>query len=71
MAAGDFRDRLLACLGGDWPEASPLETIRRAYQSMHADDKFTAFIEYGAGHVLSDAMWSRVKAHFDKHLRAA
>jgi dienelactone hydrolase len=46
-----------------------IETIRRAYQSMHADDKFTSFIEEKTGHVLSDEMWRRVKQHFHKHLR--
>src|SRR5687768_17758123 len=24
MASGDFRDRLLACLGGEWPKAGAL-----------------------------------------------
>lgn len=45
-----------------------LDTIRRAYLSMHADDKFTSFIEPATGHVLSDAMWSRVRDFFGKHL---
>lgn len=47
-----------------------IETIRRSYQSMHADDKFTSFIERGTGHVLSDEMWRRVKLHFEKHLKS-
>jgi hypothetical protein len=47
-----------------------IEIIRKAYESMHAEDKFTAFIEEGAGHVLSDAMWTRVKAFFRKYLEA-
>jgi hypothetical protein len=36
-------------------------TIRRAYEAVHAEDKFDAFIEPGVGHVLSDAMWKRTK----------
>jgi dienelactone hydrolase len=47
-----------------------IEVIRRAYQSVHAEENFTAYIEDGAGHVLSDAMWVRVKQHFERHLRA-
>jgi hypothetical protein len=35
---------------------------------MHAEDKFSSFIEPGAGHVLSDAMWTRVREFFAKHL---
>jgi dienelactone hydrolase len=45
-----------------------LNTIRRAYESMHAEDRFSSFIEPGAGHVLSDAMWTRVREFFGKHL---
>lgn len=48
-----------------------IETIRRAYQSMHAEDKFTSFIEANIGHVLSDAMWQRTRDCFQKHLRDA
>ena len=47
-----------------------IETIHQAYQSMHAEDKFTSFIEENTGHVLSDEMWRRVKAHFEKYLKA-
>jgi len=47
-----------------------VEIIRRAYAAKNAEDKFTYFIEAGAGHVLSDEMWKRVKAHFAKHLQA-
>jgi dienelactone hydrolase len=60
---------------GETDEGSPIEevrqgieTIRRAYQSAHAEDKFTSFIEAGTGHVLSDAMWQHVKQFFAKHL---
>jgi hypothetical protein len=47
-----------------------IETIERAYQSMHAESNFTHFIEPGTGHVLSEAMWERVKTFFDRHLRS-
>lgn len=47
-----------------------IEVIRRGYQSMHAEDKFTSFIEEGVGHVLSEAMWERVKGHFERYLQA-
>lgn len=46
-----------------------IETIRRAYEAMHAEDKFTSFIEPGTGHVLSPEMWRRTKETFAKHLR--
>lgn len=45
------------------------ETIRGAYESMHAEDKFSYFIEPDTGHVLSDAMWKRTKTFFSTHLR--
>ena len=44
-----------------------VQTIARAYESMHAEDKFTYFIE-NVGHVLSEEMWQRTKACFAKHL---
>jgi len=47
-----------------------IEIIRKSYQSMHAEDKFTWFIEEGAGHVLSETMWSKIKSFFALHLRA-
>jgi dienelactone hydrolase len=45
-----------------------IEIIQRAYDSMHAGEKFSAFIEANTGHVLSDAMWQRTKDWFAKHL---
>lgn len=48
-----------------------IETIARAYQSVHADDRFSWFIENGTGHVLSDEMWKRAKAVFARHLQTA
>ena len=47
-----------------------LDTIRRAYEAMHRSEQFTSFVEPRTGHVLSEAMWQRVKAHFAKHLQA-
>lgn len=46
-----------------------VKTIQRAYDSMHAGEKFSAFIEEGVGHVLSDAMWRNTHEWFAKHLR--
>lgn len=46
-----------------------LETIRKSYQSMHAEQNFTSFIEPAVGHVLSDEMWRLVKEFFNRHLR--
>ncbi len=48
-----------------------LKTIERAYESQHAERKFTHYIEAGAGHVLSEAMWTRTRDFFAKHLSAA
>jgi len=45
-----------------------LETIQQAYESQHAEKNFTHFVEPGTGHVLSDAMWARVKDVFARHL---
>jgi dienelactone hydrolase len=45
-----------------------VEVIRRAYASQKAADKFSYYIEEGAGHVLSDEMSRRMKAHFKKFL---
>ena len=48
-----------------------LETIQRAYESQHAEKNFTHFVETGIGHVLSEAMWTRVKDVFARHLGKA
>jgi dienelactone hydrolase len=47
-----------------------VEVIRRAYASKKAEDRFSYYIEAGAGHVLSDEMARRMKAHFAKYLAA-
>lgn len=48
-----------------------VETIQRAYEAQHVEDKFSYFIETGTGHVLSDAMWERTKGFFARHLYEA
>jgi dienelactone hydrolase len=48
-----------------------IETITRSYESVHAQDKFSWFIEEGTGHVLSDEMWKRAKNWFARHLKSA
>jgi dienelactone hydrolase len=48
-----------------------IETIAKAYQSVHAEDRFSWFIEEGTGHVLSDKMWKLTSAWFAKHLKSA
>ncbi len=45
-----------------------IEIIQRAYDSVHAGDKFSPFIEANIGHVLSETMWQRTKDWFAKHL---
>lgn len=60
---------------GELDGGSPIEyvkkampVIRRAYESMHAEENFSFFIEPAVGHVLSDAMWQRTKSFFANHL---
>ncbi|MBM4074138.1 MAG: hypothetical protein FJ267_00665 [Planctomycetes bacterium] len=48
-----------------------IEIIQRAYESMHASDRFSPFIELNTGHVLSQAMWQRTKDWFAKHLKSS
>ncbi len=48
-----------------------IKTIANAYASMHAEKNFSAFIEMGIGHVLSEAMWQRTKDWFSQHLRVS
>jgi dienelactone hydrolase len=61
---------------GEKDGGSPIEevregvkTIAKAYEAMHAEDKFSYYIEEGAGHVLSPTMWEKTKQVFEKHLR--
>lgn len=46
-----------------------IERIAAAYDKAGAAGQFTHFIEPATGHVLSEAMWERTKAVFEKHLR--
>ena len=48
-----------------------VRTIQRAYESMHAEDKFSYFIEPKTGHVLSPRMWAKTRDFFIRHLRNA
>lgn len=45
-----------------------VKTIADAYAKQGASDKFSHYIEAGAGHVLSDAMWKHTVGVFKKHL---
>jgi len=74
--AGLIAPRALHLNLGERDGGSPIEevregvqTIARAYQQAQAAGKFSYFIEPGAGHVLSDAMWQRARQWFAKHLR--
>jgi dienelactone hydrolase len=60
---------------GETDGGSPIEFVRkglpiieRTYQSMHAEKKFSYYIEKGAGHVLSDEMWRRTREFFAREL---
>lgn len=60
---------------GDLDRGSPIdearqgiERIAKAYDRMGAAEMFTAYIEQGSGHILSEEMWRRTKQVFDRHL---
>lgn len=60
---------------GETDTGSPIEevkigvdVIRRAYVAAGAEDRFSYYIEPGAGHELTEAMSRRMKAHFRRHL---
>ena len=60
---------------GELDQGSPIEQakagierIRSAYMKQGAESQFSAFIEAGKGHVLSEAMWSKTKQFLAKHL---
>ncbi len=74
--AGLIAPRALHLNFGETDGGSPIEEvktgveiIRRAYSARKAEHQFSYYIEPGAGHVLSDEMLARVKAHFARHLR--
>jgi dienelactone hydrolase len=76
--AGMIAPRALHLNFGETDGGSPIEEvktgveiIRRAYQAKKAEDRFTWYIEAGSGHILSEAMWDRVKGHFARYLKGA
>ena len=48
-----------------------IQRITDAYRKAGMPDNFSFFIEPDTGHVLSDAMWKRVKECFKLHLKTA
>jgi len=73
--AGLIAPRALHLNFGEKDDGSPIQevragvqTIARAYEQAGAADRFTYYIEEGAGHVLSDEMWRRAREWFRKHL---
>ena len=76
--AGMIAPRALHLNFGETDSGSPIEEvktgveiIRRAYGARKAENRFTYYIEEGSGHILSDEMLRRVKAHFARHLKGA
>jgi dienelactone hydrolase len=60
---------------GENDGGSPIEHARKGiqriatvYADQNAVDQFSAFIEPGVGHALTDAMWQKVRICFDNHL---
>jgi dienelactone hydrolase len=60
---------------GEKDEGSPIEFVKMglkriadAYNKKGVPENFTWFIEPGAGHVLSEAMWQQAKTFFAQHL---
>jgi dienelactone hydrolase len=75
--AGLIAPRALHLNFGETDSGSPIEEvrtgieiIRRAYAARKAEDRFTHYIEPGAGHVLSAEMRRRMLAHFERHLKS-
>jgi hypothetical protein len=61
---------------GEKDEGSPIEFVTRGlkrieevFKKKGVPGNFTYYIEPGAGHILSEAMWQQVKACFARHLR--
>ena len=61
---------------GDLDQGSPIRYVNRGikriskiYEEMNAGENFSAFVQKGIGHVLSDEMRDKTKAFFDKHLK--
>lgn len=62
---------------GEKDDGSPIESVKQGlkriaevYQKKGVPENFTYFIEPGAGHILSEAMWQQVKTCFARHLQA-
>jgi dienelactone hydrolase len=60
---------------GEMDDGSPIQEVREgiktiasAYQQAGAPDRFSHYIESGAGHVLSEEMWRRTRDWFRRHL---
>lgn len=73
--AGLIAPRPLHLNFGEKDSGSPIEHVRwgidiikSAYQSQHAEQKFSHYIEPDSGHVLSEKMWELTKNWFNKHL---
>ena len=73
--AGLIAPRALHLNFGEKDDGSPIEEVRQgietiaaAYKAAGAMDRFTWFIENNTGHVLSEAMWQRVRDVFAKYL---
>jgi len=73
--AGLIAPRALHLNFGAKDDGSPIQevragtqTIARAYEQAGAADRFSYYIEEGAGHVLSQEMWRRARDWFRKHL---
>ena len=47
-----------------------IDRIAAAYQAAGVPEQFTHFIEPATGHVLSEAMWEKVRSVFARHLGA-
>jgi hypothetical protein len=63
---------------GEKDTGSPIESARRGlsrisevYRKAGVPENFTSFIEPDTGHVLSEAMWQKVKECFARHLKSA
>ena len=61
---------------GETDDGSPIEEVRQAmgtiaaaYAKANAAAAFSHFIEPGVGHVLSDTMWAKASAWFERHLK--
>lgn len=74
--AGLIAPRAMHLNFGELDELSPIEevragieTIAQAYERTGAPDRFTHYIEPGAGHTLSEEMWRRALACFREYLR--